>query len=90
MKKLIPIFQALLLFDGFIAGAPQIFRMLHRGSSEDVSILSWVWMFTMACLWAWQGKKDKSPMTFWGSVVWAMNNAIVTLVAIFYRMKLTT
>lgn len=77
--------KALLICDGFIAGAPQIARIIQRGSSDDVSILSWAWMFVMACLWAWQGHRDKSAMTFWGSVVWAINNAAVSIIAVIYR-----
>lgn len=77
--------QFLLLADGLIAGIPQILRMLERGSSEDVSIATWGWMFFMACAWAWQGKRDASAMTFWGSIVWAVNNASVVVVAVILR-----
>jgi hypothetical protein len=77
--------QGLLMLDGFFAGVPQIHRIFERGSSADVSILSWSWMAIMAVLWVYQGVRDKSPVLVWSSVIWALNNASVAVVAAIYR-----
>jgi uncharacterized protein with PQ loop repeat len=77
--------QGLLILDGFFAGVPQIVRILERGSSSDVSILSWAWMAVMASLWVYQGVRDKSPVLLWSSVIWGLNNASVAIIATIYR-----
>jgi hypothetical protein len=77
--------QGLLILDGFFAGVPQIVRILERGSSSDVSILSWAWMAVMASLWVYQGVRDKSPVLLWSSVIWGLNNASVAIIAAIYR-----
>ena len=77
--------QTLLILDGFFAGVPQIHRILERGSSADVSIISWSWMSLMACLWVYQAMRDKSPVLLWSSVIWGLNNASVAVVAAIYR-----
>lgn len=86
MKKNLQLtIQGLLILDGFFAGVPQIIRILQRGTSSDVSILSWAWMAVMACLWVYQGLRDKSPILLWSSVIWGLNNASVAIVAIVFR-----
>ena len=77
--------QVLLILDGFFAGIPQIHRLLERGSSADVSILSWSWMSVMACLWVYQGIREKSRVLLWSSVIWGINNLSVAVVAAVYR-----
>jgi uncharacterized protein with PQ loop repeat len=77
--------QVLLILDGFFAGIPQIHRILERGSSADVSILSWSWMSVMACLWVYQGIREKSRVLLWSSVIWGINNLSVAVVAAVYR-----
>ncbi len=79
------IIQGLLILDGFFAGVPQILRILQRGSSSDVSILSWAWMAVMASLWVYQGARDKSPVLLWSSAIWGLNNASVAIIATVYR-----
>ena len=86
MKKYLQtIVQLLLIMDGFFAGVPQVIRILERRSSADVSILSWSWMSVMACLWVYQGRKDKSPVLLWSSVIWGVNNAAVAILAAVFR-----
>lgn len=86
MKKRIQLtIQSLLILDGFFAGVPQIHRILVRGSSADVSILSWAWMSVMASLWVYQGIRDKSPVLLWSSVIWGLNNLSVAIVATIFR-----
>jgi uncharacterized protein with PQ loop repeat len=77
--------QFLLILDGFFAGVPQVYRILQRGSSADVSILSWSWMAVMASLWVYQGIRDKSPVLLWSSVIWGVNNLSVAILATLYR-----
>jgi uncharacterized protein with PQ loop repeat len=77
--------QSLLILDGFFAGIPQVHRILERGSSADVSILSWAWMSVMATLWVYQAIRDKSPVLLWSSVIWGVNNASVAIIATVYR-----
>lgn len=77
--------QSLLILDGFFAGVPQVIRILGRGSSADVSILSWAWMSVMACLWVYQGIRDRSRVLLWSSVIWGVNNASVAIIAAIYR-----
>ncbi len=84
-KNLQHTIQGLLILDGFFAGVPQIVRILERGSSSDVSILSWAWMAVMASLWVYQGVRDKSPVLLWSSVIWGLNNASVAIIATVYR-----
>jgi uncharacterized protein with PQ loop repeat len=79
------VIQFLLILDGFFAGVPQIERILARHSSADVSVLSWAWMSVMACLWVYQGIRDKSPVLLWSSVVWGLNNLSVAIIATLYR-----
>ncbi len=86
MKKNLQLtIQCLLILDGFFAGVPQIVRILERGSSSDVSILSWAWMSVMASLWVYQGVRDKSPVLLWSSVIWGLNNVSVAIIATVYR-----
>jgi len=77
--------QSLLILDGFFAGVPQVHRILVRGSSADVSILSWAWMSVMASLWVYRGVRDRSPVLLWSSVIWGLNNASVAVIATIYR-----
>jgi uncharacterized protein with PQ loop repeat len=84
-KAFVRAFQAILLVDGIIAATPQICRILRHRSSMDVSLMAWGWMLLMACSWAWQGNRDKSPMIFWGSVVWALSDAAVLVTAAIFR-----
>lgn len=86
MKKRIQLtLQGLLILDGFFAGVPQILRIIQRGSSSDVSILSWGWMAVMAGLWVYQGVRDRSRVLLWSSVIWGLNNASVAIIAAIYR-----
>jgi uncharacterized protein with PQ loop repeat len=86
MKKRIQLsVQSLLILDGFFAGVPQVYRILERQSSADVSILSWAWMSVMAVLWVYQAIRDKSPILLWSSVIWGVNNATVAIIATVYR-----
>jgi uncharacterized protein with PQ loop repeat len=86
MKKRIQLtIQSLLILDGFFAGVPQVHRILERGSSADVSILSWAWMSVMASLWVYQAVRDRSPVLLWSSVIWGLNNLTVAIVAAIYR-----
>jgi hypothetical protein len=64
---------------------PQIVRIIERGSSSDVSILSWTWMAVMASLWVYQGARDRSPVLLWSNVIWGLNNASVAILAAVYR-----
>ena len=75
----------LLIFDGFISGMPQAVRIVTRKSSEDVSIPAGLWMVLMACLWAYKAHQDRSPVLFWGSLVWAVTNYAVCVSATIYR-----
>jgi uncharacterized protein with PQ loop repeat len=77
--------QILLVMDGFFAGIPQLIKIFTRGSPADVSILSWVWMAVMACLWVYQGFREKSAVLFWSSIIWGLNNLSVAIVASIYR-----
>jgi uncharacterized protein with PQ loop repeat len=86
MKKNLQLaIQGLLILDGFFAGVPQIVRILQRGMSSDVSILSWAWMAVMAGLWVYQGIREKSPVLLWSSAIWGVNNAAVAIIAAIFR-----
>ncbi len=86
MKKHIQFtIQFLLILDGFFAGVPQVYRILERHSSADVSILSWTWMSVMAGLWVYQAVRDKSQVLLWSSVFWGLNNLAVVIFAAVYR-----
>ena len=86
MKKRIQlVIQSILILDGFFAGIPQIYLIIERRSSADVSILSWTWMAVMAGLWVYQAIRDKSPVLLWSSVFWGLNNLTVAILATIYR-----
>jgi uncharacterized protein with PQ loop repeat len=84
-KRIQFVIQSLLILDGFFAGVPQLYRIFERGSSADVSIISWSWMAVMAVLWVYQGIQDKSPVLLWSSVIWGVNNASVAVFAAVFR-----
>jgi hypothetical protein len=42
-------------------------------------------MSVMACLWVYQGARDRSPVLLWSSVIWGLNNASVAIIAGAFR-----
>ena len=85
MKKSEIIFILILLFDAPVFTCPQITKMIYTHSSHDVSIITWIGMSLMACLWTWIAKREKSWKLAMGSALWAICDLIVAIVALMLR-----
>lgn len=75
----------LLTLDSFIAGVPQIVRILHTKSSNDVSIFTWVFSGITCIIWSIQAFKSKNVSLLLGGLSWLLMDIIISILAIYYR-----
>lgn len=75
------IIPGFIIIDAPMTCLPQILRMIHTHSSNDVSLLTWLLCGITSTVWAVRAKQDKSKVLTIGCGLWAIMDFGVVIYA---------
>ena len=67
------------------ASIPQIVRLIRRKKSDDISIVSWVWLLFGQISWLGYGIYKKSPSLIITEIAWIIAAITILTLSIKYR-----